>query len=60
MLYNEFMIHGKVPEEIYDRIGLEEDTNSKGIVRQRRSNKDALQRAMCLSAPALKNSRLKY
>ena len=58
-LYNAFLQHGKVPEEIYDEIGLDEDMDGNCVIRLRRSDKDCLQRAMCLSAPALREGRRK-
>ena len=58
-LCNEFNATGKVSEDTYDDIGLREDTDSNGEVRQRRSNVDAYQRAMTLSADALRDARRK-
>jgi len=53
LLYDYFVKHGRISEELYDQIGLQEDYNSSGDIKLRRSNADCHQRAMCLSAPAI-------
>ena len=40
LLYDYFVKHGRISEELYDQIGLQEDYNSSGDIKLRRSNDD--------------------
>ena len=57
-LYNIFLEEGRIPEEVFDEIGIVEDINSDGKVCPRRSLADCHGRAMCLSADTLRQGQV--
>jgi len=58
LLFNTFLEEGRIPEEVFDDIGIDEDINSDGKICPRRSLADCHGWAMCLSANTLRLGRV--
>ena len=58
VLYNTFLEEGRIPEEVFDEIGIVEDINSDGKVCPRCSLADCHGQAMCLSADTLRQGQV--
>ena len=56
-LYDAFVSHGKIPEELFDELGFSEDEDRKGKVRPRRSLAIVHGRAMCYSSEPIRLAR---
>jgi hypothetical protein len=56
-LYNAFVSHGKITEELFDKLGFAEDKDRRGKEKQRRSLAIVHGRAMCYSSEPIRLAR---